>query len=310
MICVFGLAAATMLTFVAPLWWLADLCANLRMQGVIGVVGTGVLLSCFRKWKLVALQLCLVCLHLPWFVDTSLKFSPSETAGSRGLRLTAANVYTGNLRHDDIQAELLQSNTDLVAVLELSTALTKSLSTEFSKQYPYAIEDPQDAGNFGVGLYSRIPLESPGIIHFSSGDIPSVAATLTFNDHKVHLLATHTLPPIGRYGFSHRNKHLQMIGSYIKEYRVKHPGVPVVVMGDLNLTPWSPVFDELLQRSQLQRAVTGNRVIPTWYRYPAFPFGLVLDHVLISDELRCVAHRVGADVGSDHRFVTAELAID
>ncbi|MEQ9407517.1 MAG: hypothetical protein RIK87_07300 [Fuerstiella sp.] len=40
------------------------------------------------------------------------------------------------------------------------------------------------------------------------------------------------------------------------------------------------------------------------YRFPAFPFGLVLDHILSTDGLRAVSCNVGHDVGSDHRFVT------
>jgi len=49
-------------------------------------------------------------------------------------------------------------------------------------------------------------------------------------------------------------------------------------------------------------------VTPTWYRWPSFPFGLVLDHCLISKNVKCVSHEVGPDTGSDHRSVTVELA--
>ncbi len=76
------------------------------------------------------------------------------------------------------------------------------------------------------------------------------------------------------------------------------PTLPVILVGDLNLTPWSPHLATFEQASHLRRAVTGWNLTPTWYRFPAFPFGLVLDHALISEHLICNRHQVGSDMGS------------
>ncbi len=83
----------------------------------------------------------------------------------------------------------------------------------------------------------------------------------------------------------------------------------MIVLGDLNLTPWSPLFSDLEASTELTRARHGYGLTPTWYaKVGTFAMGLVLDHCLISDELECVSHRVGADIGSDHRAVIVGLS--
>ena len=111
---------------------------------------------------------------------------------------------------------------------------------------------------------------------------------------------------MGPGAFSHRNKHLRLLSERVREERTEEPDVPVVVIGDLNLTPWSPVFHDFRDDAQLISAPHG--LTPTWYRYRLFPFGLVLDHIMMSKDLVSCAYHVSEDVGSDHRFVTAHFA--
>ena len=74
------------------------------------------------------------------------------------------------------------------------------------------------------------------------------------------------------------------------------------------MTPWSPWLGDFEAQSGLKLATGGNEIIPTWYVKPIFPLGLVLDHVLISDNLRCIRREIGPDVGSDHRAVIVAVA--
>lgn len=303
-VCSIGLITASVLTLIAEHWWLADLCANLRMQGVIGLLLTSVLLACFRNWKLVGLQLCLIGLHCSWLAAGWPQNGHSTAAPV--LTVVTANVYGRNRRHNDIEKEILANAPDVVAIVELSYTLQESLSTDFHTTYSYSVKQPQDHGNFGIGLYSKFPLESPRIVYFNDDAIPSAMATVAVNGRRIHVLAIHTLPPVGGAAFRHRNQQLELVGNYVKEHRKNDPDVPVVVMGDLNLTPWSPLFRNFQQESTLQAARVAWT--PTWYRFSIFPFGLVLDHVFSTDDLRCIGYDVGRDVGSDHRFVTVKLA--
>jgi endonuclease/exonuclease/phosphatase (EEP) superfamily protein YafD len=107
--------------------------------------------------------------------------------------------------------------------------------------------------------------------------------------------------------FAHRNLHLQKLSEKIRNEQ-QHPAPqPVIVVGDFNLTPWSPIFADFERSSGLHNAADGFGFTPTWYRFDGFPFGLVLDHVLVSGDMQCAAYDVGPDIRSDHRSVTVQL---
>lgn len=84
--------------------------------------------------------------------------------------------------------------------------------------------------------------------------------------------------------------------------------LPVILLGDLNLTPDSPEFTRLLDESALRDVVSGRRWRPTW-QASFWPLALRIDHVLVSPQLCVEAVEVGPSIGSDHRPVIARLRL-
>ena len=82
---------------------------------------------------------------------------------------------------------------------------------------------------------------------------------------------------------------------------------PVLLMGDLNVTPWSPVFARLLKDGDLRDA-SGARGLTTTWPANCLWCGVLIDHVLVDPKLAVIGSRVAQDIGSDHRPVVAELA--
>lgn len=305
------LCVLTLLTLTARHWWFGDLLANLRIQLAIAILLTAVIQTCLYLRKSAIVQLLLIGLHLPWLASGlptgSVDEGSIESPPEKSLVVTTANVYSGNRRYGDIEAELLRCDSDIVAIVELSSGLAAHLSGDFRGHYPHALIEPQDRGNFGIGVYSKFPFETSSVLNFGSESIPSVAASVVCKGKRIHVLATHTLPPMGASAFEHRNGHIRKVVEHVERHRQLEPETPVVVVGDLNLTPWSPVYHDFLKSADLTSAGTGRGWTPTWYRYPVFPFGLVLDHLLMTEGLTCLSYDVSDDVGSDHRFVTSTL---
>ena len=107
--------------------------------------------------------------------------------------------------------------------------------------------NPDDNGNFGIGLISRIPIDEARIVRFGTPTLPAVDVSLTAGNQKARLLGIHTLPPMGSRNFQHRNLYLDQVATTVRDYRNRDPETPVIVAGDLNLTPWSPFFPRLLR---------------------------------------------------------------
>lgn len=300
--------ASTVIGLFAQHHWVADIFTNLRMQQVIGLIGAGTALAIGRKWKWLAVALVLLCVHLPWFATAFSSASNDAESSQSELVVMTANVLTSNTQHDEVLKQINSADADVFAILELGTPLHLRLEEELSSAYPHRVTLPQDGGNFGIGLYSRHSLSDIDSFSTNENTIKSIGATVKTDSASYRIIATHPLPPMGQGGFQSRNEHMQILAQRVSKLRSENRDMPVIVMGDLNLTPWSPMFQKFETDSGLTLAKHGNDIVPTWYTKPFFPFGLVLDHVLLSDDLRCVHREIGPDIGSDHRAVIVAIA--
>ena len=85
---------------------------------------------------------------------------------------------------------------------------------------------------------------------------------------------------------------------------------PVVVVGDLNATPWSHRVRGFLARTGLRDSSVGHGVqasFPFWPPVVGIPFRLPIDHGLHAPELACARRELGPALGSNHRPLVLEL---
>jgi len=285
--------ATTVIGLLARHHWVADIFTNLRMQQVIGLICVGVVFAVGRQWKWLVVTAVLLCVHIPWFAPAlvrAIATGDQEVLSQSKLVVMTANVLTSNRKQDAILKQIESADADVFAILELGAPLRNRLEAELAETYPHRTSVPQDGGNFGIGLYSRYPMSDVDSFSTNFDDIKSIAATVETDSASFRIIATHPLPPIGKSGFQSRNEHMRILGERVSNFR-REMKMPVVVMGDLNLTPWSPLFGDFETQSGLKQATGGNEIVPTWYAKPFFPFGLVLDHVLLSADYRLKAGR-------------------
>ncbi|MCA9085020.1 MAG: endonuclease/exonuclease/phosphatase family protein, partial [Planctomycetaceae bacterium] len=302
-------ACALLLTFVARHWWLADLLANLRIQIIAGCALL-LLMACMTFDRRSLFPGIFLLLFAGWPLAGHMishrlgDGSVSSNVDVPSISICTINVLSGNRRMDDIATAMVEHQPDVIAVLEVTSGHIHDLRTRFQTVYPYQWFRADDRGNFGIGLLSRIPFRTVQEVVFNDSRIPSVEAELQFSEAQLlTLIATHTLPPMGPTAFAHRNQHLAMLAEHVVDTASRNP---IVVVGDLNLTPWSPVYDDWLQNSGLNSALAGPYAFPThtWYRFPSMLFGLCLDHCCATPDVQCSERHVSGDFGSDHRAVT------
>ncbi|MAI31437.1 MAG: hypothetical protein CBE00_02875 [Planctomycetaceae bacterium TMED240] len=304
------LVLCTFLAFFSSRFWVAELLANLRVQLVIAgllVLFIGVFL---RHWRLALLACVVIALHLSWFATA---FPPVSNGDSfrHFVTVTSVNVLSENVQHDRVIADLIEANADVIAVLELTPMLDQKLRQDLPA-YSHVMSRSENSGNFGVGVYSKYPLADAE--YFESVEaIDSIAVTVMVEqvrgkEEKFRLFVTHPLPPMNGGLFEKRNRQLEDVADRIHRFRKQASAIPVVLLGDLNLTPWSPWFLELQSRSGLVRGISHFSLEPTWYCFPLFPFGLVIDHGLIEPSLACSDFKVGKPMGADHRSITLRIA--
>ena len=225
---------------------------------------------------------------------------PTPASGQR-LRLVAVNVHTANPRTDLVLDFLQKIDADVVLLMEVNTHWIQALSP-LSNRYPEIIAEPRD-DNFGIALLNRIPSTNSAVIDLGPVEVPSIITTLLINGSAVTLLGTHPLPPGSAEYARSRNDQLREIAAKVRE-----SNMPTIVLGDLNTTPWSPYFKELLRSSGLRNTSQGRGLHGSWPA--ALPVGRIpLDHCLVSPNIRVDDKQLGPQVGSDHLPMVIDLQI-
>ncbi len=302
---------AVLLASVATLFarsnWIADLAANLRIQLVLAGLAMILLYSATKRYRWVVLQALVICIHLPWFVDVP---SRAERGNGSALNLTVAavNVYINNRDYDTIATVLRGTQADVIAVFEINETLFARLNSELADSHPH-VEGRPLSHPFGVAVFSRYPLSDVSTVGLDSAG-GSMLVTVDINGNSYRIAAVHPTSPMSAQNFKGRNNHLANVQKRLAKWQTTHPDEAVVMIGDFNLTPWSPHFVDLLKSTRLHHVAADTGMEPSWYALPVFPFGLVLDHCLISENLKLESYRFGPSVHSDHRVLTVELSAE
>jgi endonuclease/exonuclease/phosphatase (EEP) superfamily protein YafD len=229
---------------------------------------------------------------------------PIESANGsaeRQFSLLLANVQRVNTQYEQFIDVVERQQPDFLVVLETDALWAQALKG-LRHTYPHQKIIPS-VDNFGIAVYSRLYFEKLDVIELGGSGVPSIAARVHIDGKPVTILATHPLSPPGKANFLRRNSQLSAIASFIREI----PGAKIVI-GDLNVTMWSPYFTRLLENSGLINTRQGHGILPTW---PTFmPLLMIpLDHCLISPDIGVNEITLLPEIGSDHLPVLFGLRI-
>jgi endonuclease/exonuclease/phosphatase family metal-dependent hydrolase len=108
------------------------------------------------------------------------------------------------------------------------------------------------------------------------------------------LIAAHLALPIGPKGSSARNRQLTILARQLRGL-----AQPVMVVGDFNLTPYSPFSADFVTHSGLRDCSRGRPLEPTWPAWFA-PLWIQIDRCFVSRDIDVARHAAGPALGSDH----------
>ena len=297
------LLLATALSFAGRWFWLFELASHGRMQLLLGAAVVLLVFLLLRRWRGVVVT-ALLCVAnglpaLPLFTARP----PANAAAGTGqpLRLLVANVLTRNRQHDRLLQLVREQRPDLVLLQETDSIWLTAMTAGLGADYPHQVVHPR-GDNFGIAAFSRLPLARGEVLHLGSAELPTVALRVTHDNAPLDILLTHTLPPVGRNSARLRDEQALAVAAECRRL-----GERVVMVGDFNVTPWSPMFADVLRDSGLADSCQGFGWQPTWpTRLPAM-FRIPIDHCLHGAAVAVVDRRVGPDIGSDHLPLLLEL---
>lgn len=282
-------------------WWL-DLASHFRVQYLLLFALLAVFFALRRRWWMTTGSILLACINLATVLPMYFGGDDPVDGSARPYRAMLINVNTrfGNL--DAVVEAIKKERPDFVVFEEISMLWVAGL-TDLRTEYPYReIETRED--NFGIGLFSRHAAVTSDIVYIGDAGVPSVYGKFQLEGSIVTILGTHPLPPGGSIYSAYRNDQLAKLPDFTRTVKGA-----LLLLGDLNVSPWSPYFAQLLRTTGLKDSARGRGVQPTWPAF-AIPFLIPIDHCLYSEELVILDKRVGNFIGSDHFPVIVDFALN
>jgi len=293
-------AVATIVGFFGRFCWVFDLFSHFRVQYLIGLSMLGVVLFIGRRRRTAALFLALGVANLvpilPLFFG---KPAPPDLVIPR-LRAMLLNVNTHLGDAGRVKTVVAAADPDILVLEEINESWMSELAC-LTNAYPHTVVRPR-TDNFGIGLFSKLPIDEAEVVFIGNAEVPSILATVTTAHTNLHIVATHPLPPIGRDYSQMRNEQLEELPDFI---RSPHP---VILLGDLNVTPWNDHFRRLLARAGLRDSSKGFGFQPTWPKDNPL-MRIPLDHCLHTPDIAIVDRKVGENVSSDHYPLIVDFTI-
>jgi endonuclease/exonuclease/phosphatase (EEP) superfamily protein YafD len=292
--------AATLLALCAPLGWPFELFVHFRAQYAAVSLVLVLLLLWMHRPGYAVLAAALTVIHVAPAVRNALADHPAAACAGPSLTVVTANVRYRNEDRRRFLEWLEAQDADLVVVQEVTAAWAAELARldDYPHQSVLVREDP-----YGIAVLSRWPLESTQPVDLAGDGLPSLVGRVEVAGQHLLLVGLHThwpvLPGLARA----RDESLRAAAQLVQAQ-----DRPAIVLGDLNLTPYSPAFPRFEDAAGVRDVMDGRRWRPTW-QAGFWPLALRIDHVLASSGICVERAEVGPSIGSDHRPVIARLRL-
>lgn len=301
-----GVALLTLVTlagFLGGRWWLTDLLANLRVQYVVGFLLVSVPFAVFGPRALGAVCLGGALVNAVLVVPLYLGGPAPPAEGSDVLRIMFLNTRIDEADPVAVIDDLRTAQHDLV----LFSAVTDSwVGSMESAPIPFTVAQARPRGTsleLLVLARNGLPVETTVHSFGDGGRSKAIEARVTLDGRPVRVLVMHPVSPITSRRAERQANQLSALAVWVRAQTD-----PVVVVGDLNATPWSPGFRTLLRDAGLVNSQEGFGIQASWPRVLG-PLGIPIDHALHSKDLTTVDRALGPGYGSDHRSLHVAIAL-
>jgi len=288
-------ALATAVALLSRLHWFAELFSHFRLYYLMIQALLLVHFLHGRAWLLVVATVLLAVPNARYVAPyvAPMLIHPGEAAvPDAPARIVSMNLAYSNRDYGRARDYIAARDPDLLALAEYTPAWARELA-RVTAVYPYRHERAEE-GAFGLAVFSRLPLAGVEWLDISDEGGANLRAAVSISGRTVRLYALHLYPPTSPVLARARNRQLEILGRELAA-----ESMPRLVVGDLNLTPFSPYFTDFLRRTGLKDRRRPGGLHITWPTTGA-PLWIPIDHCLADAGTPVTGVRRGPDFGSDH----------
>ncbi|HYS13232.1 MAG TPA: endonuclease/exonuclease/phosphatase family protein, partial [Burkholderiaceae bacterium] len=246
-----------MATLAARLHWTLDLFSHFRWQYVL-LAGATIPLAWASGQRALAIA-CIGVFAIHAYALIEQRFSAAErSAGAtKPLRIASINVFYLNDEYGALIDYASKLSPDILCLYETTANWQRGLAP-LTSRYAFSLF-AGDGPHSGVACLSRIvpikvapPTNDAGLAPWMELEMQSGGVRFT-------LIAAHLAFPVGPRASAARNRQLTILARLMRSH-----AEPVVLVGDFNLTPYSPFSADFVTQSGLNDCGRGRPLLPTW----------------------------------------------
>lgn len=302
------LILASVATLGARLNWFLDLFSHFRWQYVLAAaIATPLAWLCEMRALALACAATLL-LHLPVlciqrFGDPSTAApTQQDLAGARSLRVVSFNVFYSNRAYASLIAYVERTSPDVVCLYETTSDWKKQLAP-LTEKFAFSLFSG-DGPHTGLACMSR---SAPLRVVPPPADVtraPWLRFELDLGGPRVTIYGVHLAYPVAPTGAASRNRQLLALGRELGTL-----DKPTIVVGDFNVSPYSPYNDDFDAAAKLRDCSRGRPLEPTWPTWFA-PLWIQIDRCFVSPGVSVARYHVDTAIGSDHYPLLMDFRIE
>jgi endonuclease/exonuclease/phosphatase (EEP) superfamily protein YafD len=247
-----------------------------------------------------------------WLIAPMYRSQPALTGAlaPRHLKVLYATLDATNRDPMAAVGTIAKTDADFVMVLEATDENMSGLVPALASRYELIRSNPESWTTNGQALWkakaaSDIEILDSTYIHIPDWNLrPLLKATVRFSGQVIDLLCLHAARPQAQYAFVHQRMELDRFN----QWSLANPH-ELIVMGDINSTPWSRSVRSILASGRLLNSQAGFGLQQTWNAFTPKFMQIPIDHCFHSRRLRTVDRRVLGSTGSDHLPILVELEV-
>ena len=291
----FAVSLATVIALFSRVHWFAELFSHFRFYFLLSQALLVLIFMHSGRWMLMCATL-LLSIPNAWYVVpylTPLAFQQTAAAAQQpGVEVVAINLNFRNRDYAAMRDYFASVSPDIIVAAEITDEWRDELRY-LEADYPHRIgatrPDP-----WGLMVYSRWPFVESELLDLGVPASVHARIVIASGGNLLEIFAVHLQSPTNPVRAANRNTQLTELA-----HRVAESDLPTVIVGDLNVTPFSPYFDLFLNHAGVSDSRRPAGFHFTWPAHP-LPLWIPIDHALADPMVNITRVHRGRDAGSDH----------
>jgi endonuclease/exonuclease/phosphatase (EEP) superfamily protein YafD len=226
------------------------------------------------------------------------------------LKVLYATLDNQNPDSQEAVATLTNTGADLIMALEVTPENMAGLGPALASDYELIRSNPESWSSNGMALWKAkslgdLVVDDSTYIHIPKNNLrPLLKATFRYAGQVIDIICLHAARPQNRYALLYQQMELERFD----QWSLANPN-EMIVVGDINSTPWSRSVRRILRSGKLLNSQAGFGLQLSWNAFfPKF-LQIPIDHCFHSKAFRTVDRQILGSTGSDHLPILIELEV-